>query len=80
MIHKFAPLFDHNQALIGDNFKSDANGLIYEPTGLNFLETIEEYAPYSNIKWNKNLLSERCLDRLNLVENYLEYLNERNIN
>lgn len=66
-----APLFDHNQAFIADCFGTDINDLIYEPTGLSFMDSIKEYAPKSGLDIQKaldsELLTEGARNRLALV-------------
>lgn len=37
------PLFDHNQALLADEFGTEIEELIYEPTGMSFQETIQRF-------------------------------------
>lgn len=37
------PLFDHNQALVADEFGTDISSLIYDVTGLTMLETAVKY-------------------------------------
>lgn len=51
-----APLFDHNQALIADYVGTDIDGLIYDPTGMTFAESVKTYASKSRVKFNPDLL------------------------
>ncbi|MDD7403624.1 MAG: hypothetical protein SO170_09040 [Butyribacter sp.] len=62
-IQSMAPLFDHNQALIADEFETDINDLLYEPTGSTFLETIKKFAFTANVDIDKSLLPEKCRAR-----------------
>lgn len=68
-IISFAPLFDHNQALIGDYFNTNIDELIYEPLGITFKESVRQYARYSDIVWSKELLPSKCQERLENIKN-----------
>lgn len=57
-----APLYDHNQALIADNFYTNVDGLTYETTGLNMLDTAKKYYKSSNIII-RGELPDKCLQR-----------------
>ena len=67
-IERFAPLYDHNQALIADTFHTDINDLIYEPTGKTFYESIKEWAVYANVDFSKVTMSKECQDRWQEVQ------------
>lgn len=77
-ILSFAPLFDHNQALIGDYLNTNINELIYEPLNISFQKSIEQFAKYSDISWTKELLPPKCQERLKIIEN-LKRTNYKNI-
>lgn len=69
-IMSFAPLYDLNQALVADQFGTDIKDLIYEPTGISFLDGIKEYAFYSTLdltKINIEKLSFQVKERLDTV-------------
>lgn len=63
-ITRFADLFDHNSARPDC---SEIDKLVYAPTGLSFAETLERYAPYSNVLIDENRLPSGCRNR------YLKY-------
>ena len=52
-IAEFAPLYDHNQALLADEIGTELDELIYEPTGLTFLETIKQFSKFASIDFTK---------------------------
>ena len=67
-IISFAPLYDHNQAFLCDNFHTDINELIYEPCDTTYLLAIKKYSPYSTADFSKlKDLSINCLDRVNVL-------------
>ena len=67
-IISFAPLYDHNQAFLCDNFHTDIAELIYEPCNMTYLESIKKYAPYSTVDFSKlEDLSIDCLNRVNVI-------------
>ena len=68
-IISFAPLFDHNQALVGDYFNTKIDELIYEPLGITFKESVSQYARYSDIIWSKDSLPSKCQERLAIIKN-----------
>lgn len=80
-IVRFAPLYDHNQALIADMFGTKIDELIYEPTGKSFYETILEYAMYSDLQIYKEFIPEQCHKRADEVatirDEYTAALEER---
>lgn len=61
-IVSMAPLYDHNQALIADEFGTDIRELIYEPTGLSFIDSAR--LAFSIAELNYNSLSGKCKERL----------------
>lgn len=67
-IYSFAPLYDHNQSLITDEFGTCIDDLLYEPTGKTFMETVREYAPYSTVSFSGVGMSEQCKERWKTVE------------
>lgn len=71
-ISSFSPLFDHNQALIADNFKTQLEDLIYEPTGESFLDTIKKYSKMSNLIINDAILPQKCKERFDTFLQYKE--------
>ena len=64
-IISFAPLFDHNQSLIIDEMqKSDSlDELIYEPADRTFIETVNEYAKYSDCDFSNVKMPDGCKRR-----------------
>lgn len=70
-IEQFAPLFDFDMALIADNAGTDISDLIYEPTGLTFIESLDKYAKTSNVKFN------RCYDYTQKVKSRIGDYNKR---
>ena len=62
-IREMAPLYDFNQCLLADEFGTDIDSLIYEPTGLTFKETIEKYGCYRSIDFSGVNLSKECKKR-----------------
>jgi len=62
-ITSFAPLFDHNQALIADIFETDIDDLVYEPTGKSFLDSAKEALQYCNLTIDTDILPEQCKAR-----------------
>lgn len=72
-IISFAPLYDHNQAFLCDNFHTDINELIYEPCNTTYLLAIKRYAPYSTADFSKlKDLSIGCSDRVNVINECLQ--------
>ncbi len=67
-IISFAPNFDFNQALIADYFKTNIDDLIYEPTGLTFIESIKEYVKEATINFDNVNMPEECVARWNQVK------------
>lgn len=67
-VKDFAPLFDHNQSLIADEFETNIDELIYEPTGKTFSESIKTYARYSTIDLSDIDIPTRCKERYNTIE------------
>ena len=69
----FAPLYDLNQALVADQFGTDINDLIYEPTGISFLDGIREYISYSTLDFSKvnvETISSQVKERLDTILSY----------
>ena len=76
-IKRFAPLYDHNQALINDYFKNGINELIYEPLNMTFLDAAKEMYNLSNIDWSLlNTSNKNILDRIKIIE---KFCNNKNI-
>ena len=72
-IMSFAPLYDLNQALVADQFGTDINDLIYEPTGISFLDGIREYISYSTLDFSKvnvETISSQVKERLDTILSY----------
>ena len=67
-IKAFAPLYDHNQALLADELGTDINELIYEPTGLTFLESIQMFGKFAKLDFKKVALPPKALARFKLLE------------
>lgn len=64
-IVSMAPLYDHNQSLIADEFGTDIRDLIYEPTGLLFIDSAKAAFPMA--KLNYDSLSGKCKERFELL-------------
>lgn len=74
---KFAPLYDFNQALIADNFGTDIDDLIYEPTGLSFKESVEKYVRYCDLRFNDfKILNKNMINRFNFL---MDFVNNKEI-
>ena len=69
-ITSFAPLFDHNQALIADEFNTNIDELIYEPTGSLFLSSLKNTSKMATLQLDKDALPEKCRIR---YEKYLYF-------
>ena len=69
-IISYAPLFDHNQALLADSegLETNIDILVYEPTGLSYLESVEKYAKYADFSLDVTKLPEKCKGRYMKVE------------
>lgn len=64
-----APLYDFNQALIPDGLMVDIKDVIYPPTDKTFVDTLRDYAIYSNVDFsNMRNLPKRCKDRWEVVK------------
>ena len=68
-IISFAPLFDHNQALIADIFHTDIDKLIYEPTGESFISSAIKASEKTNMVFNLDYFPDKyfgkCYERYN---------------
>ena len=69
-IARFAPIYDMNQSLIADEFNTNIDIQIYEPTGKSFKDSVEQYKSESRIQFNTTVLPEPCKDRLARAHNY----------
>jgi hypothetical protein len=70
-----APLFDHNQALVGDELGTGFDELIYEPTGRSMLQSAVEAFADSGISLDEALLPEKPLKRFKKVRQLVEGAN-----
>lgn len=70
-IVKFAPLYDHNQALLCDNFKTNINDLVYEPCNKKYIDSALKYYNTSTVDFSKITdLDSNCIERLNFLNNF----------
>ena len=67
-IKGFAPLYDLNQSLVADEFGTDINDLVYEPTKDTFLNSIRKWAQHSTLDFDKQDLPEKCKERWKTVQ------------
>lgn len=80
-IKNFGPLHDHNLALIidkTDNNKGNVNlnGIIYAATNKPMLETVNQYAQYSDINFDHVTLPRECQNRWLYVKELQQDLQE----
>lgn len=66
-IVSMAPLYDHNQALVTDEFVTDIRDLIYEPTGMLFFESAMDAFPIAEINYDGFL--GKCEELFELLRN-----------
>ena len=74
-IISMSPLYDFNQALIADEFGTNIDELIYEPTGKTFRDSIEEWAFYADVNLSevKNSdVSDKVKQRISIIEEILQ--------
>lgn len=69
-IKSFAPLFDHNQALIADYFDVNIDELVYEPTGNTFANSIKIASKVSDFAIDESVLPIKCRER---YKKYLQH-------
>lgn len=62
-IKSFAPLYDLNQALVADEFDTNVDELIYEPTGKTFMQSVELYGRFSTLDFSNVEMSEKVKSR-----------------
>lgn len=67
-IVEFAPLFDHNQAMVCDAFGTDIDDLEYGPTGLGMLESARKFADVAGLGFDRVALSKECRARVKKLE------------
>lgn len=72
-IRCFAPLYDHNQALVADQMGTDISVLDYEPIGrveseTPYLDAVLQYKDYATIRFDESKLSAACKERLRQLD------------
>ena len=70
-IARFAPIFDMNQSLIADEFHTDIDIQIYEPTGKNFSDSVEQFKHESRVRFSTKDLPDPCKSRLAKVYSFI---------
>lgn len=71
-IKSFAPLYDHNQALIADLLDTDVSMLLYEPTGNTMLESAKRAMKYADFQIDIVKFPEKCRERYDEISRYKE--------
>lgn len=61
------PLFDHNQALVADEFGTDISDLVYDVTGLTMLETAVKYFKDAALQIDVEKFPIACQQRYNRI-------------
>lgn len=68
----FAPIMDHNQALVADYMQTDVDAMMHTASDLCFADMAEKYAPLSNVMFDEKVLPEKCLERYKKVQEIRE--------
>lgn len=71
-ILSFAPIMDHNQALIADYMETEVDSMMHVASGLCFKDMAEKYAPLANVTFEPDILPEKCRNRYEKIQEIRE--------
>ena len=71
-ILSFAPIMDHNQALVADYMGTKVDGMMHVASDLCFGNMAEKYAALSNVMIDDGILPEKCQERYQKIQEIRE--------